>query len=265
MTNKGLLADEGVDAWTYTTLDLKAVAASGTPTDPTLSTLGDPQYNWCRYTIDPSTGTCVAQYQFQTIDAAASQFDPGTGDAWVFRLPVPARRLGVGVPIGTAMAYRSFNPPLTNIKCVPQLADESWPQLRSDPDSWFQVAVPYGTYIPPTATITGTSGSGESVTLAHEMPFTPKAYDFEVVSVTPGPTAGGAPFSIEGINSTQYTVIAFNITAGVDWDFNVRIVAEPPTGGGWVGPRLPFKWQSYFASGGEMGNLFIRLRYEIAR
>lgn len=267
--NRGALANIGQDAWTYTALEVRAVAASGTPVDPIFDYLGATiqsgtdslVYNWARHNVD-FDGTVTAQYQLATLGAG---FSAGSGaDAWVIRLPVPARRPVPGVrgewPLGTAMAYKSFTGPNFNIACTPVLADPTWPQLRSDANSWFQVAVPYCIEVG-TSTITGTAGAGEVTTVSHSMGFAPKAYDIHVVGTDPGPFASAAAgvWFVTNIDTDSFDVGAFNISSGGSLPFSYKVMAEPPTGNVWLGPRKPFYWAAtpYY-------NLFVQLRYEAA-
>jgi hypothetical protein len=267
--NRSALANIGQDAWTYTALEIRAVAASGTPVSPIPSYRGTViqsgtnavLYNWARHNVDLE-GMVNAQYQFSTIGS----FSEGSGaDAWVFRLPVPARRLILDdrdeYPLGTAMAYRSFVEPYMNVNCTPVLADPAWPQIRrTEADSWFQIAVPY-CLAQGTGTITGTAGTGETVTVSHTLGYTPKAYDIQIVGTDTGPFASAAAgmFYVTNIDTDSFDVGCFNVNSGGSLPFSYKIMAEPPTSNIWLGPRKPYYWAS-----STLFNLFVQLRYEAA-
>ncbi len=258
--NRGALANVGVDAWTYGSLEVRGVAASGTPTDPRFDPAGDPIYNWVRYNVDLDRQV-TAQYQCQTVGT----FVDSTGaDAWAFRLPVPAYRPVTGVgnwPLGTAMAYRSFTSPFINFFCTPVLAAESWPQLRSEPNAWFTIAVPNVYDAGTVAVVDAVPVSpGESTTVAHDLGYAPKAYDIHIVSTdTALASAATAHWSVQNIDTDSFDVVVGNVAPAGTADFDWKILAEPQTGNPYVGSAKPFKWSQHTTN-----NLFIQLRYEAA-
>lgn len=275
MTNRGLLAAR--EQWKYYRPVCATAGSSGLvqpsfDAGPTLAN-GNP-YQFGRYVRDPDTNFVTAEIQFATVGATTL----GEGAAWVFSLPVPARRTveldastrNCPVPIGTGLCYWSFVPvPNANVPCIVTLAD-AFPSLAGGEDSWVQLYAPYILSWGSESTRSGT----DAVTARAGFPV--NARDVEIVQTNGALTAAQSCPVVTTSSDTTFTVRNRAGSApGSAWTFDWKIRAEPPAGqtGALVGPGtvsaadrigcVPWDW-SRFTSLGPFGNVFIQLGYEAA-
>lgn len=192
----------------------------------------------------------------------------GVGDAYVWSLPIPARRAVPGVasllPIGEAMCYISTTEPYPNVPCAATLADP-WPSLNGTQDNYLQL---YATQCTSWGSETAwTSTSARTVT--HYLGRTPLASDITVTSTAYAGSGNTNPWYVDTIGGSTFAVHTWSdisMTAGAG-AFSWKIIAEPLTGqgGNLVGPFVPFNWAARTSFLAPFGNIFIELAYEPAR
>ena len=259
--NTGVIANQGRDNWRVFQPEMLC-AANGAVTHPAIieSASGSQQSPFGRWTIDED-GLVTAEIQFSFVGTTSI----GSGSAYVWRLPVKARRLlpgaAVAYPCGSGLSYFSFASPSgnpnTNVSCVPTLANP-WTSLAGAEDFYCQMIAPYVLSWGTDTVLSGTAG----ITTNHRCGFAVAAYDIEVTA-TDADIGVASPYHyIANLTSTQM-LIGHRTNATADFALSWKVRGEPTTDGAFVSPTMPWDW-SRFTDLGPFGNFFIQLSYEAA-
>jgi hypothetical protein len=227
-------------------------AADGAVTDPDLGTSANRN---ARYLVLPD-GLVVAQFQV----AFGSGVSVGSGDCYVWRLPVPARRTWDEQIIGQGFPYHAVTGSAWEHACVATLADD-WTSLAGQHDSWCQIISPYSM-----AFGTGTwTAATTNTTVTHNLGFAPAASDIEFIPTSGGGTNNATlPYIIDTITTTTFKVSTMgainNTPSGTNMTYEWKVRSEPSASraGSWlIGPTYPW-------AAGQNASFFFQLYYEPA-
>jgi hypothetical protein len=258
VTNVGLLPGLNQDGWRRYEPAF-ACAGSGGEVQPVLDQ-GYPYGNPSgRYLIEDHNEVLVEiQAEF-----AGAGYSFGSGSAYVFRLPFPAKRPNAGesfpVPLGLGMAYISFADPQVTMPIAVTLADP-FSSLNGREDDWVQCYCPEilswgtGALVASTATVT------------HRLGYTPRAEDITVNFTDAGGVGSGSGlWQILSITSTTFVVQCFGAAAVANFSWKVR--GKPPTGstGPLLSPTTPWDWTRTAPGNFTFGNIFLQFSYEPRR
>lgn len=270
MSNRGIL--QAKERWRYFKPTIAVAGTSGL-VQPYFDESAGYQFQFGRYVLDPDTNFVTCEMQFEAI--LATTF--GEGAAYVFRLPVPARRpvtadpvtRNCPIPIGVGMCYMAGAvAPNANIPCTATLAD-AFDSLQDEEDHWCQLYAPYIL----------SWGSGSTATqpysFNHRAGFAVNARDVEITLKDSTLSAAQSCLCVTATSSTQITVrnragSAPSGTMTFDW----KVRAEPPSGqaGALVGPGtvsgadrvgcVPWDWTRFNNAFTPLPVIFINVSYE---
>lgn len=265
MTNVGVITNSRLGQPSYFKPEVLC-AANGAVTHPTfperISGQAHINYGFGRWSIDEDRIVTV-EMQTQFIDDATL----GSGSAYVWRLPVPARRAkGYGsdpTPIGEGMCYWSTVAPFSNVTCIATLADP-WTSLGGNEDSYCQLYAPWRL---DWGTFTIASGATTAV-VNHRSGYAFSESDLEVL-IPAGDTGllTTKPWLLaNSISSTQVTFGVRVATDAATDSIGYKVRGEPPTGQGGanVSPTVPWDWSRFDPATGPFGNIFLQLSYPAA-
>lgn len=273
MSNRGILQSK--ERWRYFKPTIATAGTSGL-VQPWFDDSFGYGYQFGRYVLDPDTNFVTCEMQFEAVGATTL----GEGAAYVFRLPIPARRPVIAdpvtrncpIPIGVGMCYLpGAVMPNANTQCTATLAD-AYDSLQDEEDHWCQLYAPnilsWGT---------ATHASGTTVTVTHQAGFAMNARDIEIT-----PTNGGYSVAqaFPVVQTASITTTAFqignraNTAPAASQTFSWKIRAEPASGqtGAVVGPGtlsgsdrigcVPWDWSRFNAGFGPYPVIFINVSYE---
>lgn len=252
--NRGIASNTAVGAWKFYNLEIRTVGAGAI--QPYFDKVDGHTYQYGRYQQDLGTGWVTGQVQVEMI----ANTTLGSGDNYIFSLPVPAVRLVPDTtdphPIGAAMCYWSFSPaPNQNMPCVATLAN---PTAGLNADTWFQIYAPE-ILAQGTGSLLAT---GVATTVSHGLNYAPNAEDIQIAFTGTTIPNTSAWAYISNITSTTFDVRTRTApSASCAFSWIIRGVPGSQTGGALVGPYVPWAW-SRFTSLGPFGNIFVQFAYQ---
>lgn len=275
--NKGLLPGLNEDGWRrYDPQWILAGPIDATRVQPTVDTQ-NAAAQWSsgkpfgRYLVCDGGAYVVVEIQL-SMTGNTTIGSPGTGaspvsDAYLFSLPVPARRwTGEGqpsyAPLGLAMSYWNLDSPSQNTTPMTVTLADPFASLSGRENNYIQCYCPElkawgaGTLSGATATPTLTSGLGSTDILYPE--------DIELVFIDATSISSAA--GIAAITSTthgSFTVQTFGSTSAADfrWEYKGK---SPGASGPLLSPAMPWDWARTVGTG-PFGNIFLQCAYEPKR
>lgn len=219
MSNVGIFPGTNASSWQNYTPKL---ICANTATQPILS---DPRYSLGRW-VETNQGKIkfFAQITFQAADTF------GAGEIYGISLPFPANRSsgGADLPIGTAFLWQgSSASPQLNMTGLCSLMDPTTPAKQGQEDSYVQTFLTECSSFGTVQMASGTTGTGITQTVTHNLGLTPSAYDIHVVP-TNSPSTNPQWWYVDTITSTTFNLnIKVGNTGATQASFSWRARAWP--------------------------------------